>query len=186
MYHPHRASPSQHQSSLISTFNLDDDYFDPLWGSASQPTQYTEGPSEPVEDDSPVEEVTAVKPKRKYMRRRQPIKKDDKEFVEQWTPEEEVALCKAWVLDGSNRDHSKWRKVEMPKFFKTKKTSFKKSRTSETTSQGNSDSAYIGVDLNDEATNSEDVEVQEVRPMYRDRAKKKGSSSGARSESCCR
>ncbi|GJT93138.1 glutathione S-transferase T3-like protein [Tanacetum coccineum] len=254
MYHPHRASPPQHQSSLIPTFNLDDDDFDPLWGSAYQPTQYTEGPSEPVEDDSPVEEVAAVKPKRKYTRRRQPIKKDDKEFVEPWTLEEEVALCKAWVHASENsvegngkkmsgfwtevtwirpkvsqfceiynsvkdrhqsgacdntiyqeaeieyrtiyrsafaltecwkilKDHSKWRKFEMPKFLKSKKTSSKKSRTSETTSQGNSDSAHIGVDLNDEAADSEDVEVQEVRPMGRDRAKKKGSSSGARSES---
>ncbi|GJZ35005.1 hypothetical protein Tco_0580822 [Tanacetum coccineum] len=39
-----------------------------LWGSASQPSQHTEGPSEPVQDDSPVEEVAAVKPKRKYTR----------------------------------------------------------------------------------------------------------------------
>ncbi|GKD63622.1 hypothetical protein Tco_1305730 [Tanacetum coccineum] len=136
MYHPHRASPPPNQSSPILTFNLDDDDFDPLWGSASQ---HTKGPSEPVEDDSPVEEVAV--------------------------------------------DHSKWRKVEMPKFFKSKKTSFKKSRTSETTSQGNSDSAHIGLDLNDEAADSEDAEVQEVRPMGRDRAKKKGSSFVARSES---
>ncbi|GKE23852.1 hypothetical protein Tco_1435364, partial [Tanacetum coccineum] len=51
------------------------------------------------------------------------------------------------------------------------------------TSQGNSDSAPIGVNLNDEAADSGDVEAQEVpAPMGRDRAKKKGSSSGARSE----
>ncbi|GJR14821.1 hypothetical protein Tco_0797473 [Tanacetum coccineum] len=56
MYHPHRASPPPNQSSPILTFNLDDDDFDPLWGSASQ---HTKGPSEPVEDDSPVEEVAA-------------------------------------------------------------------------------------------------------------------------------
>nr|GEY64840.1 hypothetical protein [Tanacetum cinerariifolium] len=43
--------------------------------------------------------------------------------------------------------------------------------------------AHIGVNLNDEAADSEDVEAQEVpAPMGRDRAKKKGSSSGARSE----
>ncbi|GJW23982.1 hypothetical protein Tco_0037793 [Tanacetum coccineum] len=71
----------------------------------------------------------------------------------------------------------------MPKFYKSKKSSSKKSRTSENTSQGNSDSAHIGVNLNDEAADSEDVEAQEVpAPMGRDRAKKKGSSSGARSE----
>ncbi|GJZ58467.1 hypothetical protein Tco_0613961 [Tanacetum coccineum] len=56
-------------------------------------------------------------------------------------------------------------------------------RTSENTSQGNSDSAHIGVNLNDEAADSEDVEAQEVlAPIGRDRAKKKGSSSGARSK----
>ncbi|GJV05047.1 pentatricopeptide repeat-containing protein [Tanacetum coccineum] len=40
------------------------------------------------------------------------------------------------------------------------KSSSKKSRTSENTSQGNSDSAHIGVNLNDEAADSEDVEAQ--------------------------
>ncbi|GJT26170.1 RNA-directed DNA polymerase, eukaryota [Tanacetum coccineum] len=169
------------------------------------------------------------------------LKKDDKEFVEPWTIEEEVALCKAWVhasedsVEGNAKkaagirpevsqfyeiynsvkdrhqsgacdttiyqeaeieyrtiynsafaltdcwkilkDHSKWRKVEMPKGFKSKK-----SRTSETTSQGNLDSAHIGLNLNDKATDSEDVEVQEVPPMGRDRVKKKASSSGARLE----
>ncbi|GKB73087.1 ribonuclease H-like domain-containing protein [Tanacetum coccineum] len=81
------------------------------------------------------------------------------------------------------KDHPKWKKVEMPKFYKSKQSSSKKSRTSENTSQGNSDSAHIGVNLNDEAADSEDVEAQEVpAPIGRDRAKKKGSSSGARSE----
>ncbi|GJX86139.1 glutathione S-transferase T3-like protein [Tanacetum coccineum] len=72
------------------------------------------------------------------------------------------------------KDHPKWKKFEMPKFYKSKKSSSKKSRTSENTSQGNSDSAHIGVNLNNEAADSEDVEAQEVSaPMGRDRAKKK-------------
>ncbi|GKB25023.1 hypothetical protein Tco_0864424 [Tanacetum coccineum] len=124
MYHPHRASPPPSQSSPISAFNLDDDNFEPLWDFTSHPsqyTQYTKGPSEPVEDDSPVEEIAAVKPKRKYTRRRQPIKKNDKEFVES---------------------------------------------TSETTPQGNSDSAHIGLNLNDEAADSEDVERKELSSEY--------------------
>nr|GEZ19822.1 hypothetical protein [Tanacetum cinerariifolium] len=75
---------------------------EPLWASASQPSQYTEGPSEPVQDESPVEEVEPVKAKRKYTRRRQPLKKSDKEFVEPWTIEEEIALCKAWVSTSKN------------------------------------------------------------------------------------
>ncbi|GKA70009.1 glutathione S-transferase T3-like protein [Tanacetum coccineum] len=278
MYRPQRASPPPSQSSPIPAFNLDDDNFEPLWASASQPFQpYSEGPSQPVEDDSPVEEVEPVKPKRKYTRRSKPTKKNDKEFVEPWTIEEEIALCKAFVAKSEDsvqgngkkaagfwrevaerfheemgedkrsydsvnckwknrirpkvsqfceiynsvrdrhqsgscdntvyqeaeleyrtiynapftltecwkilKDHPKWKKVEMPKFYKSKQSSSKKSRTSENTSQGNSDSAHIGVNLNDEAADSEDVEAQEVpAPIGRDRAKKKGSSSGARSE----
>ncbi|GKE49078.1 hypothetical protein Tco_1480336 [Tanacetum coccineum] len=72
-YRPQRASPPPSQSSPIPAFNLDDDNFEPLWASASQPFQpYSEGPSQPVEDDSPVEEVEP-------------------------TNEEEIALCKAFV-----------------------------------------------------------------------------------------
>ncbi|GJW54416.1 hypothetical protein Tco_0098501 [Tanacetum coccineum] len=98
MYRPQRASPPPSQSSPISPFNLDDDNFEPLWASASQPFQpYSEGPSQPVEDDSPVEEVEPAKPKRKYTRRSKPTKKNDKEFVKPWTIEDEIALCKAWV-----------------------------------------------------------------------------------------
>nr|GFB88498.1 hypothetical protein [Tanacetum cinerariifolium] len=68
----------------------------------------------------------------------------------------------------------------MAKFYKSKKSSSKKSRTSENTSQGNSNSANTSVNLNDEAADLEDVEAQEVpAPMGRDRAKKKGSSFGA-------
>ncbi|GJS14923.1 hypothetical protein Tco_0409395 [Tanacetum coccineum] len=60
------------------------------------------------------------------------------------------------------KDHPKWKKVEMPKFYKSKKSSSKKSRTSENTSQRNSNSAHIDVNLNDEAVDSDDVEAQEV------------------------
>nr|GEY68543.1 hypothetical protein [Tanacetum cinerariifolium] len=74
MYYPQRASPPPSQSSPILAFNLDDDNLEPLWASASQPSQYTEGLSESVEDDSPIEEVEPVKAKRKYTRRRQPLK----------------------------------------------------------------------------------------------------------------
>ncbi|GJX95911.1 hypothetical protein Tco_0351709 [Tanacetum coccineum] len=202
MYHPHRASPPPNQFSSLSPFNLDDDdEFDLLWGSVSQPSQYTEGPSDTVEDDSPVEEVETVKLKRKYTRRRQPIKKNDKKIVEPWTPEEirpkvsqfceiynsvkdrhqsgacdntiyqeaeiefraiyhsAFALNECWKI---LKDHSKWKKVEIPNTY---------------------NSAHIGIYLNEEAADSDDVEVQVVRPMGRDKAKKKGSSSGARSES---
>ncbi|GKE57916.1 reverse transcriptase domain-containing protein [Tanacetum coccineum] len=196
------------QSSLIPAFNLDDDNFEHLWASASQPFQpYSEGPSQPVENDSPVEEVEPVQPKRKYTRRSKPTKKNDKEFVEPWTIEEEIALCKAFVaksedsIEGNGKkavgfwrevaehfheemgedkrsydsinykwknrirskilkDHPKWKKVEMPKFYKSKQSYSKKSRTSENMSQGNSDSAHISMNQNDEAVDSEDVEAQ--------------------------
>nr|GEZ91009.1 hypothetical protein [Tanacetum cinerariifolium] len=207
MYHPHRASPPPSQSSPIPTFNLDDDNFKPLWASASQPSQYTEGPSEPVEDDSPVEEVATI--------------------------EEEVALCKAWIyasndsVEGNakkaagfwtkvteyfhtkmgeqkrsyNSVNCKWKNRIRPKvsqFFKIYNsvkdrhqcgacdtTIYQESeiKTSETTSQGNSDSAHIGVEINDEAADSKDVEVQVVRPLGQDAAKKKRASSGARLKS---
>ncbi|GKA00353.1 glutathione S-transferase T3-like protein [Tanacetum coccineum] len=236
MYRPQRASPPLSQSSPIPAFNLDDDNFEPLWASASQPFQpHSEGPSQPVEDDSPVEEVEPVKPKRKYTRRSKPTKKNDKEFVEPWTIEEEIALCKAWVaksedsVEGNGKkaagvrdrhqsgscdntvyqeaeleyrtiynapftltecwkivkDHPKWKKVEMPKFYKSKKSSSKKSRTSENTSQGNSNSTHISVNLNDEAIDSEDVEAQEV-PALMGRGpglyERKGIIIGCRSE----
>ncbi|GJV51818.1 hypothetical protein Tco_1447559 [Tanacetum coccineum] len=186
MYYPHWASPPPTESSPISAFNLDDDNFEPLWDSASQCSQYTKGPSEPVEDDSPVEEVAAVKPKIKYTRGRQPIKKNEKEFVEPWTIEEEKRSydsvnCK-WKIGFVLRTILNGEKLKCQSFLNLKKSS-KKSRISQTTPQDNSDSAHIGLNVNDEAADSDDVEVQEVRPIGRDATKKKGSSSGARSES---
>nr|GEZ58114.1 hypothetical protein [Tanacetum cinerariifolium] len=90
------------------------------------------GPFEPLEDDSPVDEVVAVKPKRKYTRRRQPIKKDDKEFVEPWTIEEEVVLCKAWVhvSENSVKENAKkaaWFWTEVTEYFHTEMSEQKRS-----------------------------------------------------------
>ncbi|GKA34725.1 hypothetical protein Tco_0721154 [Tanacetum coccineum] len=199
IYRPQRASPPPSQSSPIPAFNLDDDNFEPLWASASQPFQpYSEGPSQPVENDSLVEEVEPVQPKRKYTRRSKPTKKNDKEFVEPWTIEEEIALCKAFVAksvvlrQGMAKSWHGFGGGEVAEHFheemgeeKTKEATILLTangkigfvlRTSENTSQGNSDSAHIGVNLNDEAADSEDVEAQEVpAPMGRDRAKKKES-----------
>nr|GEV92523.1 hypothetical protein [Tanacetum cinerariifolium] len=59
------------------------------------PSQPSEGPSQPVEEDSLVEEVAPVK--WTHVRRRQSAKKNDKDVSEPWTPQEEVALCRAWV-----------------------------------------------------------------------------------------
>ncbi|GJZ65428.1 hypothetical protein Tco_0622124 [Tanacetum coccineum] len=169
-----------------------------------------EGPSQPVEDGSPVEEVAA----------------------------EELALCKAWVsasessIEGNGKKASgfwtkvteyfhnemgedkrtydsvncKWKNRIFPKvsqfgeIYNNVKDRHQSGACDTTIYQEaeieyhaifnaafaltdcNSDSAHIGLNLNDEAADSEDVEVQEVAPMGRDRAKKKASSSGARSE----
>ncbi|GKB64920.1 hypothetical protein Tco_0921106 [Tanacetum coccineum] len=181
MYNPQRASPPPNQFSPIPAFNLDDDNFEPLWASASQPSQYTEGPSEPVEDNSPIEEVAPVSTSKDI------IEGNGKKasgfwmevteyFYKKWANRKEATIRLTangkieFVLRLILKDHSKWKKFEMPKFYKSKKSSSKKSRTSKTTSQGNLDSAHIGLDLNDEATDSEDVDVQEVAPMGRDRA----------------
>nr|GEX26164.1 hypothetical protein [Tanacetum cinerariifolium] len=112
---------------------LDDD-FGPLF---SQPS---EGPSQPVEDNSPVEEVASVR--MKYVRRRQPTKKNEKNLSEPWNPQEkQMEICRN------------------AKVFEIQKTSSKQSRTMETTSYGTSDSTHVGLDLNDEAAGSEDVEL---------------------------
>ncbi|GJS15753.1 hypothetical protein Tco_0410225 [Tanacetum coccineum] len=95
-----------------------------------------------VEDDSPVEEVSPVKPKKPSRHTARAKKDDPKEPPKDWTVAEEIALCQAWC-DGR-----------------------KKSKTSETTSG----SASGGINLNDEA--DEDVEeTQEVRLMGRDQSK---------------
>ncbi|GJY20108.1 hypothetical protein Tco_0392674 [Tanacetum coccineum] len=233
MYNPQQASPPPNQSSPILTFNLDDDNFEPLWASASQPSQYIEGPSEPVEDDSLVEEVATVKPKRKYTRRRQPIKKSDKEFVEPWTIEDDVALCKAWVsasennIEGNGKNTSGfW--TEVTEYFHKEMGEHKRSYDSvnckwknrirpkvnqfceiynsvkdrhqsgacDTTIYQESEIEYRTIFnapfaltgcwkiLKDHSKwkKLKCQKVQEVAPMGRDRAKKKASSSGARSE----
>ncbi|GJZ36652.1 hypothetical protein Tco_0582843 [Tanacetum coccineum] len=199
----------------------------------SNPFQpYSEGPiTNPFENDSPVEEVEPVQPKRNYTRRSKPTKKNDKKFVEPWTIEEEIALCQAFVAKSEDsvqgngkkaagfrrevverfheeigedkrsydsvnckwkkrirpkkpssisfrlftmllltltgfeilKTHPKWKNLEIPKFYKSKQSSSKNSRTSENTSQENSDSAHIGANLNDEAAASDEVEkLQEV------------------------
>ncbi|GJR73283.1 glutathione S-transferase T3-like protein [Tanacetum coccineum] len=81
------------------------------------------------------------------------------------------------------KDHKKWTTVEYPKYLSTKYLGSKNLRTLETTSHCTSDSAHIGLDLNDEATDSGDEEVQETRQMGRDKAKRMRSSFAARSAS---
>ncbi|GJV92951.1 hypothetical protein Tco_1540764 [Tanacetum coccineum] len=194
MASPPYNTPSQ--SSPFPAFNLDED-LEPLWGIASQPfpSHDSKGSSQPVQDDSPVEEVAAPV-KRKYTKRPQQSKKNDKDLVNPLSPEEEIALCKAWVDVSENNVQGNVRRAKgyknganelyyydlAHKEYRTTYGGSKKSWTSKTTSHDTSDSLHIGLDLNDEVVDSEDVEV-EVRHMGQDRSKKKASSSIARSES---
>ncbi|GKA84400.1 hypothetical protein Tco_0805995 [Tanacetum coccineum] len=104
-------------------------------------------------DESPVEEVAPVK--RKYVKRRQTAKKNGKDVNEPWTLEEEVALCKAWINT-----------------YEDNKEGIVKRQT-----------AHIGLNLNDEATDSWDEEVEETCPVGQDKTKRMGSTSAARSAS---
>ncbi|GJX69493.1 hypothetical protein Tco_0305220 [Tanacetum coccineum] len=163
VYRPHMSPPpnlNQSQSSQrfspLNSLDLEDDDFEPLFG---------EGPSKPVVHESPdessVEEVALVK--RKYMKRRKPTKKNDKDVNEPWKPEEEVALRK--------RDQ---RKEATMSLTANGKIGFVIST---------SDSAHIGLNLNDEAADSGDEEIEESRLVGRDKTKRMGSTSVARSAS---
>ncbi|GJR20238.1 GTP-binding protein OBGC, chloroplastic [Tanacetum coccineum] len=192
MYHPQRASPQPSQSYLIPAFNLDDDNFEPLWASASQPfNPHSESPSQ---RRSPVEEVDPI-------------------------IEEEIALCKAWVatsedsvegngkksgrvLDGNrirlvfsqfceiynsvrdrhqsgSCDNTVYQEAELEYctiynalFTLTECWKIVKDHPKWKKSQDISDSTTLWGELNDEAADSEDVEAQEVpAPIGRDRAK---------------
>ncbi|GJV11288.1 ALP1-like protein isoform X1 [Tanacetum coccineum] len=219
------ASQSSKRFSPLNLLDLEDDEFEPLFG---------EGPSQPVVQESPdeslVEEVASVK--RKYVKKRQPANKNDKDVNEPSTPDEEAALCKAWintfennkdengkktngicpkvsqfyemynsVQDGHEsgackntiyqkaekehcayyksafqlvecwnvlKDHKKWKKVEYPKYLKAKYPGSIKLRTSKSAS----DSTHNGLNLNDEAADSGDEEIEESRPVVRDKTKR--------------
>ncbi|GJW48768.1 hypothetical protein Tco_0080414, partial [Tanacetum coccineum] len=110
-YRPHMSpspnpipSQSSQRFSPLNSLDIEDDEFAPLFG---------EGPSQPVvqdsPDESPVEEVAPVK--RKYVRKRQPAKKNDKDVNEPWTPDEEAALCKAWINTSENNKDGNGKKT---------------------------------------------------------------------------
>nr|GEZ41638.1 hypothetical protein [Tanacetum cinerariifolium] len=107
------------------------------------------------EDDSPVEEVLSVKPK-KPLRRATRVKKDEpKEPLKDWTVAEESALCQAWVRPRIGAFCAIINNIE-----------------------ANHESASGGLNLNEEV--DEDVEkTQEFWPMGRDRAKAKKKAVGS-------
>ncbi|GJV27885.1 retrovirus-related pol polyprotein from transposon TNT 1-94 [Tanacetum coccineum] len=93
---------TQHARSM--GLHLEDDEFELLFG---------EGPSQPIVEESPedslIEEVVPVK--RKYVKRRQSAKKNDKDVNEPWTPEEEVALCDEKVEETQPVDRDKTKRM---------------------------------------------------------------------------
>nr|GEX66992.1 reverse transcriptase domain-containing protein [Tanacetum cinerariifolium] len=165
---------------------------------------------------------TVAPVKRKYVRKRQPAKQNEKDVNEPWTPDEEAVL---WIntlknnKDGNGKktngfwmkvttyfhketgvqdrhesgacentiyqkaekeyrayynsafqlvecwnglkDHKKWKKVEYPMYLKAKYPGSKKSRTSGSASE----SAHNGLNLNDEAADLGDKEIEESRPI---------------------
>ncbi|GKA84107.1 hypothetical protein Tco_0805702 [Tanacetum coccineum] len=149
------------------------------------------------EDDSPVEEVPPVKPK-KSSRHAAKAKKDEpkdaKEAPKEWTVAEEIALCQGWcnvsennISGNSMKANGFWEAVI--RYFvketgssrgydsivsKWKNKGRKKSKTSETTSG----SASSDRNLNEEVDEAVE-ETREFRPMGRDRAKAKKKAAGS-------
>ncbi|GJS15652.1 hypothetical protein Tco_0410124 [Tanacetum coccineum] len=110
---------------------------------STRPNLYSEGHTTVEKRLSYVEEVEPEQPKRKIQEDPRPSqKKNDKEFVELWTIEEEIALCKAFVAKSEDNVQGNGKKAAgiRPKLKRF------------------------------------------LHQWARDRAKKKGSSSGARSE----
>ncbi|GJX52489.1 hypothetical protein Tco_0280858 [Tanacetum coccineum] len=68
-------------------------------------------------------------------------------------------MIKTWKL---LRAHSNWKEIEMPKFHKRIESASKKSKTSETTSHDISESAHVGLNLNEEASDFEEEEVMKL------------------------
>nr|GEV21128.1 hypothetical protein [Tanacetum cinerariifolium] len=164
------SSQANQHFSPLNRVNLDMDFDRLMYSQEYYPTQdYSMGQglahgSAPVDDDdSPVEEMSPVKPKKPS---RRASKANEKEPPKDWTTMEEIALCEAWcdVSENSERgnsmktkgfweavikyferklvqqeDNQGWLEIEMPAFYNNTKGR-KKSKTSETTSG----SAYGG------------------------------------------
>ncbi|GJS18991.1 hypothetical protein Tco_0413463 [Tanacetum coccineum] len=159
------SSQANQPYSPVNRINLDMDFEQLMFSQEYYPSQdYSMGHgSAPVNDDeegdSPVEEVSPVKPKMPSRRAAKAKKNDPKEPPKEWTVEKEIALCQAWCDVSENNAVG---------------NRAKKSKTSETTSG----SASSGFNLNNEADEPVE-ETQEVRPIGRDRSKAKKKSSAS-------
>nr|GEV23382.1 hypothetical protein [Tanacetum cinerariifolium] len=143
---PSNLNPNPSQScqrfSPLNPLDLKDDQFESLFG---------EGPSRPVEeespDKSPVEEVAPVKRKNKSGYIYQAVEKS------MCVLSCDFPNCECYnILE----EHKKWKTVEYPKYLSTNYNGNKNSRTSKNTSNGTSESTHIGLDMNDEAADSRD------------------------------
>nr|GEU38433.1 transposon TX1 putative 149 kDa protein [Tanacetum cinerariifolium] len=146
-------------------------------------------------DESSAEETLLIK--RKYVKKRQPAKKNDKNVNESWTPDEEAAVCKSWINTYENNKDENGKKTNgfwmaVTAYFhketrstkrshesvnckwknricpKAKYLGSKKSRTSESAPN----SAHSGLNLNEEAAGSVDEEIKESRPVGQDKTKR--------------
>ncbi|GKA36179.1 ribonuclease H-like domain-containing protein [Tanacetum coccineum] len=100
-------------------------------------------------------------------------------FKFRMTYAQNFTLVVSWKL---LRGDTNWQEIEMSKFYKTKADASKKLKPSDTTLFNISDSVHGNFNLSEEADDSEAEEVREVRPMGRDKAKKKAPSSYVPSE----
>ncbi|GJY56435.1 hypothetical protein Tco_0455550 [Tanacetum coccineum] len=165
-----------------------------------------------VEDDSPVEEVSPVKPKKPSRRAARAKKDASKDRPKDWTVAEETALCQAWCdfKRGYDSIISKWKNRVRPRIdafcaiihnveanhesgindldvYHKACAEYKMIYKQDSTLKHcynvlKYHQAFGGIDLNDKA----DEETEELRPMGRDRAnakKKSVGSSSARSSS---
>ncbi|GJV91223.1 hypothetical protein Tco_1539036 [Tanacetum coccineum] len=130
--------------------NLEDDEFELLFGEGPSQTIVEESP-----DESPIEEVVSVK--RKYVKRRQSAKKNDKDVNEPWTPEEEF-----------NEKKLRCRQLQIENRIRPKISQFCETYNSK---KSRHESEVC------------DEEVEETRPVGRDNTKRMGSTSVARSTS---
>ncbi|GJT98233.1 hypothetical protein Tco_1093751 [Tanacetum coccineum] len=154
-------NPNPYQSSQrfssLNSFDLEDDEFELLFG---------EGPSQPVVEESLDE-----------------------------APVEEVALCKAWINNfednkEGNGKKTNWFWTAVTAYLHRETGSMKRSYDAVNYKWKNrirpkstSDSSHIALNLNDEAADSGDEEIEESRPVGQYKTKRMGSTFDARSAS---
>ncbi|GJR91444.1 hypothetical protein Tco_0215455 [Tanacetum coccineum] len=116
LYRPTMESSSSQANqhySLVDRINLDMDFEQLMFSQEYYPSQdysighdLAHGPAHvnnDEEDDSPVEDVSPVKPKKPSRCATRAKKNDPKELPKEWTVEKQTTLCQAWCdVSGNN------------------------------------------------------------------------------------